>query len=354
MDEPPIRKIFQDRDSVHWKIWLVVKWSVFAVTTVFMVQRGWAIWQRTPPGALQINGWWLIPAVAFYGLGWIPSVMFWRMMMAGCGQKPPWYAAMRAYYIGALGKYTPGKAMVLVLRSSLVKDHGVRPTIAVVTVAYETLANMGSGMGIATALAPLATSPSVWQQFPDWVQPLRKEALLLPLIVVAATLILLPLISRVFTAVAAKMAPKVEDQPPASVSISTRMLLEGLGLLTCGWVLFGFSLGCVVTSLHAGSFELLSLPMWMASVSLAVVGGFLFPLVPGGFGVREMLFTEVLQSQPGVTEAQAFVAAWLVRVVWMTSDVLFALTFLRPMKATQSLAPSLTPNEPANETVTAA
>ena len=49
----------------------------------------------------------------------------------GVGQRPGGMATVRAYYIGQLGKYVPGKAWALLLRSVLIRgpqQHGFYPT----------------------------------------------------------------------------------------------------------------------------------------------------------------------------------------------------------------------------------
>jgi len=41
-----------------------------------------------------------------------------------------------------------------------------------------------------------------------------------------------------------------------------------------------------------------------------------------------MLQTEVLQSQPAITATQAFLAAWLLRAVWMAGEVVTSLVLM--------------------------
>ena len=45
--------------------------------------------------------------------------MFWYRLLRQLGQRPTALAAVRAYYIGHLGKYLPGKACALLLRATL-------------------------------------------------------------------------------------------------------------------------------------------------------------------------------------------------------------------------------------------
>ncbi len=312
----------------------VVKWTAFTVVMIFIARRAWQVWEVAPPGAMQIEWVWLIPSLLFYSVGWFPAVVFWQAMLRGCGQRASWYDATRSYYFGHLGKYVPGKAAVLVIRAGMMKQVGVHPGVAAVTAVYETLTTMGAGLAIAVALAPIATSATMWKSLPSWMQPLRTQVLLLPALVIVATLAALPILSRIFTRLAAKMAPRDLQDGAVPVNISTRMLFEGLLTVSFGWVLFSLSLGCVMKALGA-SFTLADFPVWMSATTLSTVGGFVVLIAPGGLGVREMLQTEVLQSQPGITETQAFLAAWLLRAVWMAGEVLTSLILLwKPKRAT--------------------
>ncbi|MEZ6046842.1 MAG: hypothetical protein R3C11_14940 [Planctomycetaceae bacterium] len=65
--------------------------------------------------------------------------------MRSCGADVPWGAAIRAHYCGHLGKYVPGKALVLVIRTALVKNAGCPPALAALTATCETLMMMGTG-----------------------------------------------------------------------------------------------------------------------------------------------------------------------------------------------------------------
>ncbi len=324
--------------SLFKRYWPLLKWCGFALVMVLIAKRGWEIWKTAPTDAWKINAVWLVPATLCYIAGWLPSVAFWRAMLHGCGTTPSWYATARAYYIGALGKYVPGKAMVLVLRAAYVKDHGVPPGVGAITAMYETLATMGAGAAIAVALSPFATSPRLWAALPAWLQPLRDQPWLLPLLVLVGTLAALPVIARLFTIIARKLTPKTEgDSPP--VGITTGLLLRGLLTVSGGWLLFALSLGCVLQALGAGEFSWQAFPGWLAASTVSTVGGFVILIAPGGLGVREMLMTEVLVSQPGVTEMQAFLAAWLLRVVWLAGELLAAAIFVRAPRTVEKPQP---------------
>src|SRR5262249_57797160 len=68
------------------------------------------------------------------------------------GPVPPWGMTLRAYYVGHLGKYLPGKAWALLLRADLVRPGGVRPGLAGLTAFYEVLTTMAAGALVAAVL----------------------------------------------------------------------------------------------------------------------------------------------------------------------------------------------------------
>ena len=127
--------------------WPVVKWTLFAVMLYFVGQRANALWRDSPPIKLHVNVWWLIPAAVLYLAGWLPSAWYWRALLNRMDQHPGWYETVRAYFVGSLGKYVPGKALVLVIRGALLKDGGINPVLGGLTAAYETLVMMSAGFG---------------------------------------------------------------------------------------------------------------------------------------------------------------------------------------------------------------
>ena len=95
---------------------------------------------------------WLVAAGGLYLLGMLPAALFWHRVLRVLGQPVGWLSAVRAYYIGHLGKYVPGKAMVVVLRAGMVRGPQVNATVAAVAVFIETLTMMASGSLLAAVL----------------------------------------------------------------------------------------------------------------------------------------------------------------------------------------------------------
>src|SRR5262245_42593159 len=107
-------------------------------------QHGWTLGRLEP-------GWAAVCAV-LYLMSQLPSGWFWHSVLVCMNQPVGLLRALRAYYIGHLGKYVPGKAMVVVLRTALVGQPRVKTTMAVVAVFYETFTTMAVGALLAALI----------------------------------------------------------------------------------------------------------------------------------------------------------------------------------------------------------
>lgn len=320
------------RQKPKW--WPVVKWSLFAAMMWFVGHRALSLWQSSPKIELQVHPAWLLPAGALYLAGWLPSIWFWRAMLKRMDQRPPRYASLRAYFIGHLGKYVPGKALVLVIRGSLMRQAGVNPVLAALTAAYETLVSMAAGAAIAVALAPLVIPETLWERLPVQAQFLRRQPLLAPILVAVAVLVSSPFSSWLFTRVGKKAIPAA-DVPP--VGITARLVMQGLLFTSLGWIFHACSLGCVLQSISDQPIDPGQFPVWLASVSLSTFAGFIILVAPGGLGVREWILIEILKDQPAIGPEKAIVAAGILRIVWFASELIAAgsLYLFRPAMKTK-------------------
>ena len=140
-------------NSSKRRLWTVAKWLLCLAVIGFVGKRGYELWQRDTV-ELEVQPLWLVLAGFVYVIGWFPSVWFWREAARRLGGDVSIMAAARAYYCGHLGKYIPGKAMVLVIRGCMVADQGSPMRIGMLTAAYETLVMMGAGLAFGVALSP--------------------------------------------------------------------------------------------------------------------------------------------------------------------------------------------------------
>lgn len=260
---------------------------------------------------------WLVIAGVFYAVGMAPMGWFWRLLLGALGYQAPLMATLRAYYFGQLGKYVPGKAMVIVLRVAAVRRWAPSMRLVIVSVFIETLTVMAAGASLAFVLSAVV---------------LRSDAYISLIalgMAVAAGGPTLPPVVRWFGRLGARRF--IEDdgtkaQPDESSDIQCRLRGLTFGVLATGWIaaticwlLFASSLWATFRAIGVDRVHLFAdLPVLITSIAFAVVAGFL-SMVPGGLGVRDFILLQLLAPVCG--EANALVAAVLMRLVWLVSEV---------------------------------
>jgi uncharacterized membrane protein YbhN (UPF0104 family) len=260
---------------------------------------------------------WLVVAGLIYAIGLVPMAWFWHRALAALGQPAPWPATLRAYFLGHIGKYVPGKAMAVVLRIAGVRKWITSIRLAVVSLLLETLTMMAVGAFLATVLATLILGLEL---------PLTAIGLAMAAV---AGLPTLPPIARRLARLGlarVKSNPRLESPPSSSADMSTRLDGIDLRLLSAGWaaacacwVLLGASLWATLTAIGVPEVQLVDdLPRLIAVVAFAVVGGFL-SMLPGGLGVRDFVLMRLLVPVCG--NANSLVAAVLLRLVWLVTEL---------------------------------
>ena len=321
------------------RMWPVLKWLLCILVVAFVGRRAYELWNQDEIQQVQVRWGWLVLAGGVYAVGWLPSVWFWKKLMQSLGGRVRFMDAARAYYCGHLGKYVPGKVVVLVIRAALMKDRGSHPTTAVLTAAYETLLMMGVGVTLAVALSPLLVSESQIEGWPIWIRgmlsTLIASPILTPLLVVGACLLLLPLLSELLTRIAVAMTPREMVETGRKVRIPVKLVALGLAAFVVGWVMHGVSLGLTLRAVSVDALDVAHWPVWTGAVSFASAVGFVMIFAPGGIGIREGLLIEILRLQPGISEKQAVVTAVLLRIVWFVTEI-GAATLLYSTRGTNS------------------
>lgn len=246
-----------------------------------------------------------------YSLAMIPTASYWLLCLAAMGQNVPWQPALWAYFYGNLGKYVPGKAMVVVLRVAEISRWGGKKVATTLTVFMETLSTMAVG-GAVAAVCVMALNL-------DW----RISAGSLGLLV--ATVV--PTAPGLLRLALRKLQPGVPAETIAEWTnrLNWQLTLKGWAILSLTWLGYGLSLGCILYGLHSTQWLVASpIVIWLsifAACALAVVIGFL-SMLPGGAGVRELVLATVLTPVVGPTAALCC-AIWL-RITWLVAELMMA------------------------------
>ncbi len=284
-------------------------------------------WQAdTPP---------LLAAGLLYAVGMLPASWFWRQCLSAMDQHAPVLVTNWAYFYGGLGKYFPGKAMVIVLRLGALQAYDIKKMATTITIFMETLTMMAVGGAWAAVSLILLNL--------DW----KLTALAISLLL--ATFI--PTWPPILRLLIAKLQPGVSRETIRSWTsrIHFGLIVKGWVALTCTWFAFGLSLLCVLKGIPIADTSQTTLSVLMLSAlgacALAVVLGFV-SLLPGGAGVREVVLSTILAPVVGPTAALC-AAVWL-RIVWLATELVSValLAILRSLTHRSVTRSSLTHRPP--------
>jgi hypothetical protein len=256
--------------------------------------------------------------------------------------------------VSHLGKYVPGKAMVVVLRSGMVVRYGGRASTAAIATFYETLVMMcAGGLVAAIGFAGGSGSQTIALTFPRWGPvelPIYRIGAIAGLALALAFLIVV--LPAVFGRAAGLITLPIPGiGPDASPRVTGKLLSQGLFWSSGGWVLLGLSQLAVIRSFDpAGADAVAALglaPEVIASVALATVAGFVVAVLPAGLGVREGVLMSALA--PALGNDHAVVAALSLRLVWVAAELVAAAVFFpwfRRRSAAVGSAPESAQHDP--------
>lgn len=256
----------------------------------------------------KVSAGWLVAAAVTYLCGMLPMGMYWHRILLAMGQRPKLRQTLRAYYTGHLGKYVPGKAMVVVIRTGLLAECGVQPAIGAISVFAETLAMMAVGAFLSSLLIAYFFASHSWLM-----------AISLVLMVLSGA----PTWPPLFQWIVKRFKSKNSETSQHLAGYCWSLVFFGWMANLVGWLLLASSLGMVLYAIDAGTVGEIVQTYFrcMASVTLATVAGFL-SLLPGGILVRELVIEELLA--PSFDKAIAIIAAVLLRLTWLFAEAAIA------------------------------
>jgi glycosyltransferase 2 family protein len=307
-----------------------LKLLVIAVVAWFVGAKLVAAWQELRQHADE-HPWeadpsWLAISGGLYLASLVPPWIYWYRVLRALGQDARLGETLRAYYIGHLGKYVPGKAMVVVLRTALVRSHRVDTSVAAVSVFIETLTMISVGSFLAAAY--LAAHPTAYFGVHTHAERLAIVIAAVGLMALAGLPTLPPIFRRIIRLL------RIARNNPATIDkldrLRYRTLLSGWGLMAICWALMGLSCWAALAGLGIEGLDPIGdLPRYTAGIALATVAGFMVLFIPAGLGAREVVLASFLtpylidvsgMAAP-LAAALALVAALLLRVVWLLSEL---------------------------------
>lgn len=301
-----------DPASRPYRRWLLTagKLAIAAVVVVFVVGSVRDAARQLAEQPVRPDWRWLGVSAVAYIVGLLPMAWFWRQALASLGQPSGWRLVLPGYYLGHLGKYVPGKALVVVLRTGAIRRAGGQASAIAASVFVETLTFMAVGGALASLLL-FAVEPVFSDDAPlaDWLGELG---------VALAAVAVVPTLPPVMSWALAKTG--AHEAADAATGLSWRLLASGWAAGALAWLAVGVSLWACVRAL-CPSLGFTSEAVLAATLAacLPVVAGFL-SLLPGGVLVRDGLMFTLLRVTPGVDDATALAATLVVRLVWITSE----------------------------------
>lgn len=275
---------------------------------------------------------WLSAAALCYLAGLSLSALYWRRLMLHLGQPAPAATTFRAYFVGQLGKYVPGKALALVMRAEFMRPAGTRVGLAGLTAFYEVLVTMAAGALAALALFALTPAPEGWGRGEGVAYVLelrvpegeRIDRLTLVGLSLALSFLLLTFTYPAVLNVLVKGVTKRFGLGPPP-RLRAAWLGEGLATTAPVWLLFGLALACGLRAVPEAAvpWSLANLTVLTAVMALAYVAGFFVP-VPGAVGVREFFLYELLAGVSPGGRGEVALAVLLLRVGWTAAEVVAA------------------------------
>jgi len=288
--------------------------TIVVVAAVTFAARGSIIAWNQQSGANRITladvrwGWLAVSAVT-YAVSLVPASLVLRRALAALHQPIAFPLVVAAQLIGHLGKYVPGKAMVIVLRASILSRGHVKVSLkhSALAVIIETLNLIAVGAILALLLVVILETP-------EWIKWTSG------LMAAGAAIGTLPPVLRFF------LSPGLPARASGTLPLNWTADDLAAAWLWCtlSWIFTGVSMTAVVLALTPiqpdQSYVSLTLICSAASM-LAFVAGFA-SLLPGGAGVREMVLATLLT--PVIGPGLSLLAAVVARMVQLAVESLLA------------------------------
>lgn len=344
-------------------------------------------WDQIRHDSWQADFRWLAFSTLFYVASLFPAAWFFWLTLRKLHQPVDWWTALRAYCVGHLGKYVPGKAMVVVLRAGMVRGPGVSTPLAAAAVFYETLTMMA--VGACWAAAVLAVH---WRQGTlELGDKLPAGAVLLGAVAMLVVS-LLPTVPPIFVRLLALIkigrqsaaaqadrlphppeetnaeprpgAPRAAEDGPRSsseneirppntaagttsaapIELGYGLPLAGWTAMAIAWLLMGGSLWATIRGISTADLSwATNWPDYSAVMAVALVAGFL-SMIPAGFGVRDLLLVVLCARLFHIGEGPAAVATALLRIEWLLAELIISGILLVCVKPRGAGAPGATTN----------
>jgi len=273
---------------------------------------------------------WLIPAGLVYLIAYTVWGLYYVILLNDQGAHAPTATGLRAYFISQMGKYVPGKILVIVIRVGMLRGIGITRTAVAITAMYESLVWVGAGALVGIALLP----DSLWQGLQARAQSegkalpdIHRAWLIVPVALAPIGLVglnrFVNRVNRWRKGAKAKQYPRVK----------LHMVVFGLVFDAIGWLVLGGCLTLTLVGLQPDA-PVTAAEYWnLVSINaIAYVLGFVAFFMPAGIGVRDLalqfLLAVELQARLNLPAADAnalgaLLAVWF-RLLGTVAEIVMA------------------------------
>jgi uncharacterized membrane protein YbhN (UPF0104 family) len=306
----PRNRVIEQRKK--WTRWLIpaAKLAIIGVLCWFIYRAFIEGNQTLGAHTWHVEPGWLVVSGVLYLLGILPAAIFWQRVLVRTGQNMSLWDAIRAYYASQLGKYVPGKWMVILLRRVLLPGPNVETTVVAASVFFETFTMLAVGSAVAAVVLV------IWHS---------SQLLLIATALGAILLMGVPTVPTCFQWLMRVLGVgKLNPTAGARFShIGWRTISTGWATIACGWFLQGLSLWATLRAMGAATDNpLTDLSLHTSAVALGIVAGFVSQ-IPGGLVVREWVSGELLQPVYG--PSVALVSTIIFRLVLLVSELVISI-----------------------------
>lgn len=285
-------------------VFAVLAWAVYLAVRKMLAQ-----WQRTGTSFddLSLDWRWLVPATLCFTLGQLLFGSFWLRLLRDLGIRVGAAQSLWAYTAGTLGKYIPGKAGVVLLRTAMVEPDRDMRIVTGLSAVYEVFTALAVG-SLFAGVTLVVSLPGLWV----WWGGAFAMAIGFAVGMHPA----------VFGWVAKLASLTFRNQQRGDLARWSHVWRRWGVLQLLGWVATGLSFLVVAWSLDMPIKSMGEAAAFAGSIALATTIGFVCIFVPSGLVVREMVIVGVLAASFGQTEV--LVASCVMRMVSIAGELLAA------------------------------
>lgn len=255
--------------------------------------------------AFTTGRWWLAAAVAIYIVGQCVLAHYWGRLLSEVRPRVSRFGAFRIFWVSALGKYVPSKALVIILRMKLTREPGRSGFWVGIASGYEAISLVVVGAMIALLGLGLLPAASVIY----WLGAVAIGGV--------AVAMLQPGVLGRLSAAGKPLAEGVTSRE--LIARLRRQFVRSLPVLVVGWILVGVSTWAAAVSIGVECRTVADVAAMTSVTALATVLGFVAVIMPAGIGVREFVLLELLGAQFGA--GPVLTLCLLARTIWTAADV---------------------------------